>query len=89
MSGQFWLADDQVERRRLHVPKARGKPRIDDWRVLSGILHVLQRAQVAGRSVGLRTAQDPSHNRFARWSRLGAFARTSRDLARSSSEGDT
>ena len=42
MSGQFWLTDEQVERLRPHFPKARDKPRVDDRRVLSGILHVLR-----------------------------------------------
>ena len=42
MSGQFWLTGEQVERLRPHFPKARGKPRVDDRRVLSGILHVLR-----------------------------------------------
>jgi transposase len=42
MSGQFWLTHEQVERLRLHFPKARGTPRVDDRRVLSGILHVLR-----------------------------------------------
>lgn len=42
MSGQFWLTDKQVERLRPHFPKVRGKPRVDDRRVLSGILHVLR-----------------------------------------------
>ncbi len=42
MSGQFWLTGEQVERLRPHFPKARGKPRVDDRRVLSEILHVLR-----------------------------------------------
>jgi transposase len=42
MSGQFWLSEEQVERLLPHFPKARGKPRVDDRRVLSGILHVLR-----------------------------------------------
>ena len=42
MSGQFWLSDEQIERLRPHFPKPRGKPRVDDRRVLSGILHVLR-----------------------------------------------
>lgn len=42
MSGQFWLSDEQVARLRPHFPKPRGKPRVDDRRVLSGILHVLR-----------------------------------------------
>ena len=89
MSGQFWLSEGQVERLRPHFPKARGKPRVDDRRVLSSILHVLRN--------GLRWQDAPSiygphktlYNRFARWSRLGVFARIFRDLAKPGADGDT
>lgn len=89
MSGQFWLTDKQVERLRPHFPKVRGKPRVDDRRVLSGILHVLRN--------GLRWRDAPAvygphktlYNRFVRWSRLGVFVRIFRDLAQPGADGDT
>lgn len=89
MSGQFWLTDEQVERLRPHFPKARGKPRVDDRRVLSGIIHVQRN--------GLRWQDAPAvygphktlYNRFVRWSRLGVFARIFRHLAQPGSDGDT
>jgi putative transposase len=89
MSGQFWLTDQQVERLRPYFPKPRGKPRVDDRRVLSGILFVLRN--------GLRWQDAPAvygphktlYNRFARWSRLGVFARIFRDLAKPGADGDT
>ena len=88
MTGQFWLTGDQVERLRPHFPKARGKPRVDDRRVLSGILFLLRN--------GLRWQDAPAvhgphktlYNRFVRWSRLGVFARIFRDLARPGADGD-
>ena len=89
MSGQFWLTDEQVERLRPHFPKARGKPRVDDRRVLSGILHVLRN--------GLRWRDAPAvygphktlYNRFVRWSRLGVFARIFYTLAQPGRDGET
>ena len=89
MMGQFWLTRKQVERLKPHFPKPRGKPRVDDRRVLSGILFVLRN--------GLRWQDAPAvygphktlYNRFARWSRLGVFARIFRDLARPGADGDT
>jgi transposase len=75
------LAHEQVERLRPHFPKARGKPRVDDRRVLSGILFVLRnglRWQDAPAAYGL---QKTLYNCFVRWSRLGVFARIIRALA--------
>ena len=67
MSGQFWLTHEQVERLRPHFPKPRGKPRVDDRRVLSGILFVLRN--------GLRWQDAPAvygphkrlYNSLVRW----------------------
>jgi len=39
----FWLTDDQFARLEPLFPKdTRGKPRVDDRRVISGIVHVLK-----------------------------------------------
>ena len=81
MSGQFWLTDKQVERLRPHFPKARGKPRVDDRRVLSGIIFVNRN--------GLRWRDAPAeygppktlYNRWKRWSGMGVFARMMAGLA--------
>ncbi len=40
MSDLFWLTDEQIERLRPFIPKSHGKPRVDDRRVLSGIVFV-------------------------------------------------
>ena len=40
MSDQFWLTEAQVERLRPFFPKARGRARVDDRQVLSGIIYV-------------------------------------------------
>ena len=40
MSDQYWLTDDQIERLRPFFPKSHGKPRVNDHRVLSGIVFV-------------------------------------------------
>ena len=40
---RFWLTDAQFERIEPHLPTdTRGKPRVDDRRVISGIVHVLK-----------------------------------------------
>ena len=43
MAGEFWLSDGQWARLQPLLPnKPRGVPRVDDRRVISGIVHVLQ-----------------------------------------------
>jgi transposase len=40
MSDQFWLTEAQMVRLKPFFPKARGRARVDDRRVLSGIIYV-------------------------------------------------
>ena len=40
MSDLFWLSEAQVDRLRPYFPKSRGKARVDDRRVLSGIIFI-------------------------------------------------
>ena len=43
MSNQFWLSEAQFARLQPLLPTdTRGVPRVDDRRVISGIIHVLQ-----------------------------------------------
>jgi len=38
MSNLYWLSDDQMAKLEPFFPKSHGKPRVDDKRVLSGIV---------------------------------------------------
>jgi transposase len=40
MSNLFWLTDAQMARLQPFFPKSHGKPRVDDRRVLSGIIFI-------------------------------------------------
>ena len=86
----FWLTDAQFAKIAPHLPRdTRGKPRVDDRRVISGIVHVLKSG---GRWVDAPDVYGPRktlYNRFVRWSRLGVFTRIFRDLAQPGAEGDT
>ena len=43
--GSFWLTDDQFARLEPPLPTdTRGKPRVDDRRVMSGVIYVLKSA---------------------------------------------
>ena len=40
ISDLYWLTEEKETRLRPYFPKSRGKPRVDDRRVLSGIVFV-------------------------------------------------
>ena len=88
MSNLFWLTDAQMARLRPFFPKSHGVPRVDDRRVLSGIIFINRN--------GLRWRDAPSeysppktlYNRFVRWSRKGVFARILIELARKGDQTD-
>src|SRR5260370_2963642 len=81
MSDQFWLTKAQLKRIEPFFPRTRGIPRVDDRRVVSGIVHVIRN--------GLRWRDAPAiygphktlYNRFGRWSRMGIFDRIFANLA--------
>jgi transposase len=70
MTNLFWLSDEQWAAIEPHLPKNQpGARRVDDRRVISGILHVLKSGC---RWIDCPTAYGPSttiYNRFNRWSR--------------------
>ena len=89
MSNLFWLTDDQMARLRPFFPKSHGKPRVDDRRVLSGIIFVNRnglRWRDAPREYG--TAKT-LYNHWKRWGDMGVFARIMEGLAAEASEPKT
>ncbi len=42
MSDQFWLSEEQVARIKPYFPLSHGVPRVDDRKVVSGIIHFNQ-----------------------------------------------
>ena len=71
---QFWLTESQFARIEPHLPKdTRGKPRADDRRVISGIVHVLKSG---GRWIDAPPDYGPRktlYNRFVRWAAKGVW----------------
>ena len=82
MSGEFWLTDRQWHRLAPLLPnKPRGVPRVDDRRVISGIIHVLRSG---GRWVDAPVSYGPRktlYNRFVRWAGKGVWASLFQALA--------
>ena len=89
MSDLFWLTEAQMERLRPFFPKPHGRPRVDDRRVLSGIIFINRN--------GLRWRDAPKEygphktlcNRWKRWSEKGIFARMLLELADQGGGTDT
>jgi transposase len=78
----FWLTEAQFDRIRPHLPTdTRGKARVDDRRVISGIVHVLKSG---GRWVDAPAVYGPRktlYNRFVRWAEKGVWEKLFRALA--------
>lgn len=90
MSDQFWLTEEQIERFQTALPEgARAELRVDDRKVLSGIIHVKRNGLRWRDAPGAYGPHKTLYNRFVRWSRLGVFARIFRHLARPGADGDT
>ena len=89
MSNLYWLTEEQMTRLRPYFPKSRGKARVDDRRVLSGIVFINRN--------GLRWCDAPaaygppktSYNRWKRWSDMGVFARIMTGLAAEAPDNKT
>ena len=82
MSSLFWLSDEAWAAMEPHLPHGEpGKPRVDDRRVISGILHVLK--------TGCRWRDVPAaygppttvYNRYHRWARRGIWRRMFEKMA--------
>ena len=78
----FWLTDAQFARLSPLLPnKPRGVPRVDDRRVISGIVHVLKSG---GRWVDAPAVYGPKktlYNRFVRWAEKGVWLDVFQTLA--------
>ena len=89
MSDLFWLTDEQMEQLRPFFPKGHGRLRVDDRRVLSGIVFVNRN--------WLRWRDAPSdygphktlYNRWKRWGAAGVFMRMMGGLAAAGAEPKT
>ena len=81
MTDLIWLSEAQMRRIKPYFPLSHGVPRVDDRKVISGIIFVIRN--------GLRWRDAPAdygphktiYNRFVRWSHLGVFSKIFAALA--------
>jgi hypothetical protein len=77
----FLLTPDQLRRLSPHFPLSHGVPRVDDRRVLSGIIYVIRHGLQWRDAPAAYGPHKTLYNRFVRWSRLGVFDRIFAALA--------
>ena len=81
MSNLFWLIDEQMARFRPYFPKSHGKLRVDDKRVLSGIIFTNRSGLLWSDAAKEYRPPKTLYNRWKRWSDMGVFARIMVGLA--------
>ena len=88
MSDLIWLTEAQMRKIEPYFPLSHGVPRVDDRRIISGIIFVIRN--------GLRWRDAPTeygppktiYNRFIRWSRMGVFNKIFAGLAAKAGQPD-
>ena len=82
MATHFWLSKGQFARLQPLLPTdTRGVPRVDDRRVISGIVHVLQSGCRWRDAPPVYGPPKTLYNRFVRWARKGVWERVFLELA--------
>ena len=85
-----WLSDEQFARLQPLLPNnPRGVLRVDDRRVISGIIHVIRNGLMWRDAPGRYGRHKTLYNRFVRWSAIGIFNRIFEELAATSATTDT
>jgi len=88
MSDLFWLSEAQMRRIEPFFPLSHGIPRVDDRRVISGIIFVIRNGLRWRDAPGAYGPHKTVYNRFIRWSRLGVFNRIFAELAGQAGDPD-
>ena len=86
MSQLFYLSAEQLERIKPFFPRSHGIPRVDDRKVISGIIYVIKHGlqwKDAPREYG---PYKTLYNRFLRWSRMGVFNNIFTELAKTAGQ---
>jgi transposase len=81
MNDHFLLSKSQMKRISPDFPLAHGVARVDDRRVLSGIVYVIRNGLMWKDAPKGYGPHKTLYNRFIRWSRLGVFDRIFANLA--------
>ena len=88
MSDLFWLTKSQLNTIKPYFPPSRGVPRVDDLRVISGIIFVIKRGLQWRHAPPEYGPHKTLYNRFVRWSRMGVFNKIFSELAAQADKPD-
>jgi len=89
MSGLFWLTDAQLAPLDRFFPTSHGKPRVDDRRVLSGIIFINRNGSRWHDAPAAYGPHKTICSRWKRWNEKGVFARIMTGLAAEHGEKQT
>lgn len=78
MSDYFWLSEEQLARIKPFFPLSHGVPRVDDRKVVSGIIHVIRNGLRWRDAAAVYGPHKTLYNRFIRWSKMGVDAPAAR-----------
>nr|WP_281825145.1 IS5 family transposase [Sphingobium sp. BS19] len=81
MDVPFLLSEAQMRRIEPFFPLSHGIPRVDDRRIISGIVYVIKHGLMWRDAPKGYGPHKTIYNRFVRWSRLGVFNRIFAELA--------
>lgn len=87
MEKLFYLSSGQLTRISPYFPLSHGVARVDDRKVISGIIYVIKHGlqwKDAPREYG---PHKTLYNRFIRWSRMGVFSKIFAELAKPAKSG--
>jgi putative transposase len=88
MSDQFRPTKAQLRRIEPFFPRTRALPRVDDRRVVSGIIYVIRNGLRLRDAAAVYGPRKALYNRFVRWSPVGVFSRIFANLADESGPRD-
>jgi transposase len=81
MADVVLLPRAQMTRSLPYFPRSRGKRRVDDRRVVSGIIYVIRNGMMSKDAPRGYGPHKTLYNRFVRWSRMDVFERVFAALA--------
>ena len=82
MADLFWLSKTQLRRIERYFRISHGLPRVDDRRVVGGIIYVIRNGLPWRDAPSAYGPHKTLYNRFVRWSRLGVSTASSQPAPR-------